>query len=138
MKRLGLIVALGLALIAAPAAAFAQGWTGHAAGGGHAIAPAPARVAPGYYHHGGAPVYRGYPPGYGRGYAPAYTHVYSSGPRVWVPGYWGWNGGVRVWIGGAWTYPPTAGYAWVAPHWAWNGYQWVWQNGYWAPPDYAY
>jgi hypothetical protein len=135
MKRLGLIVALGVALIAAPAGAFAAGWTGHATGGHH-VAPAPVRVAQGYYHHGAAPVYRGYPPGYGRGYAPAYARTYTSGARVWVPGYWGWNGGVRVWVGGAWTLPPSAGAVWVAPHWAWNGYQWVWQNGYWAPPGY--
>jgi hypothetical protein len=70
-------------------------------------------------------VYRGYAPRYGVGVRPA--------ARVWVPGYWGWNGGVRVWIGGAWAVPPQYGWSWVAPHWAWNGYTWVWQQGYWAP-----
>src|SRR5262245_18487373 len=138
MKRLGLIVALGLALITAPASAFAAGWTGHPVGGGHYVAPAPpVRVAPAPLHT--APIYynRGVP-SY-RGYSPGYSRVYTSGPRVWVPGYWGWNSGFRVWIGGAWTYPPYAGALWVAPHWVWNGYQWVWQNGYWQPPPaYTY
>jgi len=134
MKRLGLISVLGLAMIAAPGAAFAAGWVGH--GGGHYVAPA--RVAP-------APVARGYAPArtYApyRTYAPARPYVpyrtYAPPARVWVPGYWGVNHGARVWIGSSWTFPPYSGWLWVAPRWAWNGYQWVWQEGYWSPPIYA-
>ena len=122
MKRLGLISVLGLALIAAPGAAFAAGWVGH--GGGHYVAPA--RVAP-------APYARGYPPY--RPYAPYRT--YAPPARVFVPGYWGVNRGARVWIGSSWTFPPYSGWLWVAPRWAWNGYQWVWQEGYWSPPMYT-
>src|SRR5262245_16973442 len=134
MKRLGLIAVLALSMLAAPGAALAAGWSGHAGGwrgGGHfAAAPAPVyrmpgpRVVP-------APGPRVYPaPAYGgyvRTYAPART-------RMWVPGYWGLHGATRVWVAGAYAYPPFAGWVWVAPHWAWNGYQWFWQEGYWSAP----
>jgi len=148
MKRI-LTAVLGLALLAAPAAAFAHAGGGHAGGGagfhggGFHAAPAagfhgglrvaqpyggyhrPAvRVAPGYYH-GPAPYYRG-----------PVVGVRPAAGRVYVPGYWGLNGGVRVWVGPSWSYAPYAGWAWVGPHWAWNGYTWVWQQGYWAPPAY--
>jgi len=125
MKRLGLISALGLSLIAAPGAALAQGWHGSPGGvyRGAPMAPAPRPVpAPGYYR----PVPGGHDRTY---YTPAHT-------RVWIPGYWGFYGGTRAWMGGAWTYPPFQGWLWVQPHWQWNGYQYVWVEGYWAPPSY--
>ena len=114
MKRLGLISLLGLSLLVAPAAAHAAGWGGwHGGGGwrggGHVAAPAHVHAAPAW---GG---------GYARGYYPGHVGFgvgVHAAPRVYVPGYWGYNGGVRVWIGGSWAYPPYAGWVWVGPHWA--------------------
>ena len=146
MKRI-LTAVFGLALLAAPAAAFARGGGGgHAGGGFHGgggfhAAPAAGfhggfRVAQPYGGYRGpavrvAPGYRG--PVYGaRG--PVVVRPVSG--RVYVPGYWGYRGGASVWIGPTWSVAPYSGWNWVAPHWAWNGYTWVWQQGYWAPPTY--
>ena len=159
MKRI-LTAVLGLALLAAPAAAFARGGGGgHAGGGGfHGGGRLPRRrlygggfhAAPAAGFHGGfrtAAPYGGYPRAGGPRGAGHYRGPYGGvrgpvvgvrpvGGRVYVPGYWGLNGGVRVWIGPGWSYAPYPGWAWVGPHWAWNGYTWVWQQGYWAPPTY--
>jgi hypothetical protein len=127
-----LTAVLGLALLAAPGAAFARAGGSHGGGGSHGAgfhggggfhaAPAAGfRAAPGY---GVAPGFRGTP------------GLRIGGPplaRAWAPGYWGFRGGARVWIGGASAYPPYPGWAWMAPHWVWNGYAWTWQGGYWAP-----
>ena len=160
MKRI-LTAVLGLALLGAPAAAFARGGGGHAGGGGgfhgggfsgggfHAGGGG-FHAAPAAGFHGGfrtAAPYGGYHGPAVRvapGYRGPYGGVYGRGPvvvrpvggRVYVPGYWGLNGGVRVWIGPGWSYAPYSGWNWIAPHWAWNGYTWVWQQGYWAPPTY--
>src|SRR6478609_9310253 len=98
MKRLGLIAALGAALLVGPGAAQAAGGYhgGYGGGGYHGGYGAPVRVhggyAPGYY---GGPIH-------GYGYA-------APRARVYVPGYWGYHSGVRVWIGGSWAFPPYAG-----------------------------
>jgi hypothetical protein len=123
-KWLGATAVAGMLL--APGVAAAQGWRGgatvHPVPPGARVVPAP--VGPG-------PVVRG-------GVVPRYGYGVAVRPaaRVWVPGYWGWNGGVRVWVAGGYSVAPQPGWVWVRPHWAWNGYGWVWQAGYWAPPVY--
>ncbi len=150
MKRLGLTITFGVALLAAPAMASAAGWQGgHARGwrGAH-VAPAPAgipRGAPVYRHAPGtlAPYsypYRSYSHSY-RGYG--YPHLYTS-PYVGVRPYVGITpfgvsigGSIGPSIGRPWAPPPPySGSIWIAPRWVWNGYGWVWQPGYWTPPAY--
>lgn len=39
--------------------------------------------------------------------------------RVWVPGYWAWDGYRNVWVEGRWVLqPPTVVYARPAPAWS--------------------
>ena len=155
MKRI-LTAVLGLALLAAPAAAFARG-----GGGGQRVVAADSTAAgrlsrrrglrrrPRWRHGGGfhaaapygafhGPAVRGAPgiPRPVRRRSRPGRRVQPIGGRIYVPGYWGFSGGVSVWIGPSWTYAPYSGWNWVAAHWAWNGYTWVWQEGYWAPPAY--
>lgn len=57
--------------------------------------------ARGHYGYRGGYHY-GY--GYRGGYYPRpYYHTYYYGPRVWIPGWWGWNRWHRwVWFPGYW------------------------------------
>jgi hypothetical protein len=143
MKRI-LTAVLGLALLAAPAAAFARGGGhgggGHAGGGFHGGGGFHAAPAAGFHggFHAAAPYggFRGPAVRVGPGFRGPVVGVRPVGGRVFIPGYWGFRGGVRVWIGPGWSYAPYDGWNWVSPHWAWNGYTWVWQQGYWAPPVY--
>jgi hypothetical protein len=127
MKRI-LTAVLGMALLATPAAAFAQAPYYYRAP--VRVAPAPVRVAPGPVRVAPGSIRVAPRPGF---YGPVYG-VHPAGNRVWLPGYWGFRSGVRTWFGPAWSYSPYAGWVWVGPHWAWNGFTWVWQTGYWAPP----
>lgn len=133
MKRLGLVSVLGIAMLAAPIAAWAGEW--HGGGGGWRgrahVGPAPAGIPR------GGPVYRHAPHVHVR----PHLHVRPSihvgvvpHARVWAPGQWGHAAGARVWVGANWAYPPYPGWVWIAPRWAWNGYGWIWEQGYWAPP----
>jgi hypothetical protein len=110
--------ALGLSLVAAPAAAL--GW------GGYPTTPPPRVYAPP-------------PPAYAvprpRAHVvPVRQRYVGAHTRVWVPAHWGLRGDMRVFVGGTWSYPPFSGWVWITPRWAWNGYGWVWQEGQWAPP----
>ena len=124
MKRLGLIFALGLALVAAPGAALATGWAGY-----------PTTLPPRVY---APPAPPGYTVPVPRAYVvPTQQRYVSARSRVWVPGHWGLRGDTRIWVAGQWTYPPFARWVWITPRWAWNGYGWVWEEGQWAPPVYG-
>jgi hypothetical protein len=94
---------LALALVAAPAASFAQ----IAVGVSIRIAPP---VLPVYVQ----------PPIPGPGY-------------LWAPGYWAYGPAGYYWVPGTWVMPPTAGLLWTPGYWGWNGGVYAWNAGYWAP-----
>ncbi len=94
---------LALAVIAAPAASFAQ----LAVGVSIRIAPPP------------LPVYV-QPPLPGPGY-------------LWTPGYWAYGPAGYYWVPGTWVLPPAVGLLWTPGYWGWSGGAYVWYAGYWGP-----
>jgi hypothetical protein len=97
-----LLPLLGLLLLAAPSAAFAQFDIGVSV----ALAPPP------------LPVYT-QPPLPALGY-------------IWVPGYWAYADSDYFWVPGTWVEPPQVGYLWTPGYWAWANGEYAWNGGYWG------
>jgi hypothetical protein len=118
--RLAMLAAVLGLMLAAPATAEARGWHG---GGRIGLG-----VHGGYYY----PRTHFYP--YPRYYGPRVNVYAPIGPRVFIPGYWGWGVSGYYWNEGSWAVPPQPGMVWVPPGWNWDAgrQQWFWRNGYWT------
>ncbi len=52
---------------------------------------------------------------------------------AWVAGYWSWDGTQHAWIPGQWEAPPQPGQVWEAPRWHQRGQRWAFSRGSWHP-----
>lgn len=103
MKKILLAAGLALAMLAAPAASFAQVSVGVAV----TLAPPP------------LPVYD-QPPVPGPNY-------------LWTPGYWAYGDDGYFWVPGTWVMAPQVGYLWTPGYWGWGSGGYVFHAGYWGP-----
>jgi hypothetical protein len=100
-----LLALLILAVLAIPAASFAQIAVGVSIG----VAPPP------------IPVYE-QPICPGDGY-------------LWTPGYWAWDADVSdyYWVPGTWVMAPEVGFLWTPGWWGWGDGGFFWNEGFWGP-----
>jgi len=96
-------ILIAIALLAAPAASFAQ------VSVGISVNVAPPEI----------PVYE-QPICPGDGY-------------IWAPGYWGWADDDYYWIPGTWVEAPEVGFLWTPGYWGWGGSAFIFHEGYWGP-----
>ncbi len=104
-------IAIAVALITAPTAAFAGVFVGVGVGVDAGISVA---IAP--------------PP------LPVYAQPAVLVPdQIWMPGYWAYGAFGYYWVPGTWVAAPQVGYLWTPGYWGYVGSSYVWHGGYWGP-----
>jgi len=52
---------------------------------------------------------------------------------MWEPGFWQWGTAGYFWVPGTWTAPPATGLYWTPGYWGASGPGWAWHPGWWGP-----
>jgi hypothetical protein len=103
IARYGRLLLLGIVVLAASAASYAQIGVGISVGFGP---PA-------------LPVYE-QPPCPAAGY-------------IWTPGYWAYGPDGYYWVPGTWVMAPQPGFLWTPGYWGWGGSAFIFHVGFWGP-----